>query len=122
MLYYFKVMLKDARTLCEFYFIPVHSFVELATILLKMEGVEYVLSEKLNQDPLEEHFGKHRSKLGGSDNPTLQQYMQSEKKIIVGKSHVLTTLRGNTRGKLRSISDVNVEDEEPLPKRHKLKK
>ena len=27
-------------------------------------------SDKLNQDPLEEHFGKERMRGGGSDNPT----------------------------------------------------
>lgn len=98
-----------------------HSFIELVPLLLKMNGVDYFLSEKLNQDPVEEHFGKHRSKLGGSDNPTLQQYMQSEKKIIVGKSSILTSLTGNTRGKLRE-EKVNVVDEAPLRKRRKLEK
>lgn len=99
-----------------------HSFVELVPTLLKIDGVDYILSEKLNQDPLEEHFGKHRSRLGGSDNPTIQQYMQSEKKIVIAKSTMLTSLRGNTRGKLREPANLEVDDETPLQKRQKMSK
>ncbi|KAJ8048996.1 hypothetical protein HOLleu_01530 [Holothuria leucospilota] len=39
---------------------PVHSFVERTQELLKMDGVEYVLSDKYNQHPIEEFFGKQR--------------------------------------------------------------
>ena len=38
------------------------SFIELTKLLLELDGVEYFLSEKLNQDPLEECFGHQRMK------------------------------------------------------------
>jgi hypothetical protein len=47
--------------------------VELAKLLLR-SGVKYFLSEKLNQDSLEEHFNKQRAAGGGCDNPTVEQF------------------------------------------------
>ncbi|KAJ8018355.1 hypothetical protein HOLleu_43698 [Holothuria leucospilota] len=34
-----------------------------------MEGVSYILSDKLNQDPIEEFFGKQRAAGGDRDHP-----------------------------------------------------
>ncbi|PIK36055.1 hypothetical protein BSL78_27120 [Apostichopus japonicus] len=45
-------------------YITVHSFTEIARKLLRLEGVRYVLSDKLNQDPIEEFFGKQRGQGG----------------------------------------------------------
>ena len=51
-----------------------HLFVELVKKLLTLDGVNYFLSDKLNQDPLEEHFGRQHICGGASDNATLEQY------------------------------------------------
>ena len=48
-------------------------------------GVKYVLTDRFNQDPLEEHFAKQRSMFGGFDNPTFLQYGETEKKIQITK-------------------------------------
>ena len=61
-------------------------------------SIHYVLSEKFNQDPLEEHFGKQCMRGGGVENPSLEQYTYNEHKIIVSKSDVVTSMRGNTQG------------------------
>ena len=99
--------------------ILVRSFIDLAKVLLELEDVEYFLSDKLNQDPLEEHFGKQRMRGGGSDSPTLEQYGQNERKIIVAKSDMLTVMRGNTRGKQRDEHKIDIHDTRELPKRKK---
>ena len=39
-------------------FIPVHSFVELAKFLFTLKEGLFILSERLNQDPLESFFGQ----------------------------------------------------------------
>ena len=39
-------------------YFSVHPFHDLAKQLLYENGVDYVLSDNFNQDPLEEHFGK----------------------------------------------------------------
>ncbi|XP_066916112.1 uncharacterized protein [Clytia hemisphaerica] len=58
--------------------ITVHSTIRLIPILLKEPGIEFVLTDRFNQDPIEEHFGKQRARLGGCDNPSLGQYGSSE--------------------------------------------
>ena len=74
----------------KFFFISiiVHSFVDLAKELLQLDGVEYFLSEKLNQDPLEEHFAKQRGCGGRNDNPTVYQFAYNENVIAVAGDHV----------------------------------
>lgn len=86
-----------------------------------MEGVSYFLSDKLNQDPVEEHFSRHRTRGGGVDNPTLEQYMLMERKLVVAKSDLVVSLRGNTRGRLKNKAVVDVTDERTLPKKKKKK-
>ena len=98
-----------------------HSFVELTKQLLD-EGFEFVLSDRFNQDPLEEHFGKQRMRGGGLDNPMQIGYGQNENKIILSSSANLTVMRGNTRGRKRDDQHINIHDERQLPKRKKKKK
>ena len=43
-------------------------------------GVDFFLSDKLYQDPIEEHFGRIWGAGGASDNPTLEQYRYRNKK------------------------------------------
>ncbi len=50
-----------------------HAFVE-ATQYLLQNGVHYVLSQDYCQDPLEEHFGRHRGLAGRAENPTMIQF------------------------------------------------
>jgi len=99
-------------------FYLVRSFVELVPALLQLDGVEYFLSDKLNQDPVEEHFSKQRSRCGGVDNPNLEQYMYTERKLVVAKSDLVMSLRGNTRGRVRD-RQIDLDDNRTLPKKKK---
>ena len=65
--------------------------------LLEIDGVMYILSDKFNQDPLEEHCGRQRKKGGGIDYPTVENYGHNEKKTILAKSEMLTVMQGNIR-------------------------
>jgi len=96
----------------------VRSFVELVPQLLSLEGVDYILSDKFNQDPLEEHFGKQRSR--GIENPSLEQYMYNERKILVSKSDMI--IKGNTRGRKNRTVEIDITDDREMPKRSKKKK
>ena len=53
--------------------ITVYSMIEATKFLLK-SGVRMVLTNKFCQDPLEEHFGRHRCLGVRADNPTLWMY------------------------------------------------
>ena len=70
-------------------FFLVRSFVEFVPIVLKKYGVDFFLSDKLNQDPIEEHFGCIRGAGESSDNPNLEQYGYRNRKIIVKKSGLI---------------------------------
>ena len=51
-----------------------------------MDGVDIFLSDKLNKNLLEEHFGMVRSGGGASDNPTQERFGQMNRKIVLVKS------------------------------------
>ena len=58
----------------------IKSFPEAARYLLD-NGVKYVLSNKFCQDPLEEHFGRHRSLSRRNENPNLYPFGYQENTI-----------------------------------------
>ncbi|XP_047144721.2 uncharacterized protein LOC124818209 [Hydra vulgaris] len=104
--------------------ITVHSFVELVPYLLSRvnDGQElYFLSDKLNQDSVEEHFGRIRSRGGANENPTAYEYGLLNRKVIVVKSDLLKVIRGNTRGCIREELVFDVNDNRELHKRSKRK-
>ena len=84
-----------------------------------MDGVDIFLSDKLNQDPLEEHFGMVRSRGGASNNPTQERFGQMNRKIVLVKSDMIQVTCGNTRGRVRENVAIDVHDERQLPKRPK---
>ena len=84
-----------------------------------MDGVGIFLSGKLNQDPLEEHFGMVRSGGGASDNPTQERFGQMNRNIVLVKSDMIEVTRGNTRGRVRENVAIDVHDKRQLPKRPK---
>ena len=53
--------------------IAVHSVIEGVNFLLK-EDIEYVLTERFCQDPLEEYLGNQRNIGNRSDNPDLYEF------------------------------------------------
>ena len=77
----------------------------------------FILSEKLSEDPLEEHFTEHRRRGGCSDNPTLNQFEDQALYLNVMKSGLIDNLRGNTSGTgLRNV-EIDIRDTRKLPTR-----
>ena len=97
------------------FFSAVHSFVEMVPCLLSVPEVEYILSERLCQDPLESFFGKQRAAGGRCDNPTVEQFCKNTVSLRLQGSAALEPLRGNC-GK-RLVQNSNVDLNVPLPKR-----
>ncbi len=96
--------------------ITVNSFVELGKSLLQLEGVEYLLSEKFSQDPLEQYFSKQRGAGGASDNPSVEQFGHNMLALHVAQGCVKASRRGNCRLQDRD-DDYNILDSTPLPRR-----
>ena len=94
--------------------ITTYSVIE-ATKFLLQEGMEYVLTERFCQDPIEEYFGSQRKIGRRSDNPDIKMFGYNDNTIRIQRS--VSCQSGNTRGrKDRKKAWVEVTDE-PLPKR-----
>ena len=100
----------------------VHSFVELTRYLLGLPGVNYFLSEKLCQDPLESFFGKQRMRGGYCDNPTVQAFLKGTVSLRVQGSMALQPLRGNSRREKENTEPLIYDDALPLSKRPRSQK
>lgn len=95
----------------------VKAFVE-ATKYLLTHGVEFVLSNKFCQDPLEQHFGRHRCLGRTNDNPTVHQFGYHETLLRQGRSLSLMLQPG---GNVRNGEKVPVVvTDSPLKKKRKL--
>ena len=77
--------------------ITAKSTVALARYLIG-SGMKFVLTEKFNQDVVEEYFGRQRSLGRRSDNPDIYQFGYQDQTIRIARSVVPMTT-GNTRGK-----------------------
>ena len=102
--------------------IIVLSFLELIPLLLAVPNVEYVLSERFCQDPLESFFGKQRYHGGWNDNPSVKQFIENSASIHVQGSAALAPLRGNIYKSGRLSTPNDIVDSAPLPKRRRISK
>ena len=73
------------------------SFVSLGREFLTDGNSLYLLSAKLNQDPLEEYFSKQRALSGVMENPDVRSFAYNHLKlVVVGSSAVRASVRGNS--------------------------
>ena len=80
---------------CEGLQITVHSTIEAVKFLLEA-GMSFVLTERFNQDIVEEYFGRHRGMIRRNDNPDLYQFGYNANTIRMQRS--VAPVIGNTRG------------------------
>jgi hypothetical protein len=59
-------------------------------------GSPFVLTNHLNQDPLEQLFGHTRHKGGSNDNPTVEEACHAINTIRTVNTQAVATTRGNT--------------------------
>ncbi|XP_077870235.1 uncharacterized protein LOC144363527 [Saccoglossus kowalevskii] len=93
-----------SRETLEGYRITVNCFVDLVPVLLQLDGVDFLLSEKFCQDPIEEYFSKHRACVGGNDNPTVAEFANSALSLYVAG---LAAVRASTRGNCTNTNQEN---------------
>ena len=98
--------------------ITTHSVIRVVKFLL-LEGMPFVLTERLNQDCLEEYFGKHRALGRRNDNPDLRQFGYQSNTIRIQRS--VAPVTGNTKGAHKQKIHVSWSevDNDPVPKRKK---
>lgn len=76
--------------------ITVYSIIE-ATKFLLAEGMEYVLTERFCQDPVEEYFGNQRKLGRRCDNPDVRSFGYHDNTIRIQRT--ISCQSGNTRGR-----------------------
>ena len=89
---------------------------ELTKQLLE-EGVQYILSERFSQDPLEEYFSKQRARGGPNENPTLEMFNRNFLGLNIAGDQLIRVMNGNTRGKDQETVQLDVRDTSRLPTR-----
>lgn len=95
-----------------------NAVVGLVKHCLSIQGVVCVLTEHLNQDPLEAFFGRHRMSCGYNDNPNVSTFLHNTVSLRVQGSAALQPFRGNCRrGKKKCAITV---DNTPLEKRKRV--
>ena len=76
--------------------ITVNAVIEICKFLLQ-EGMEYVLTERLCQDPVEEYFGRQRKLGRRNDNPDIRTFGYSDNTNRVQRK--ISCNSGNTGGR-----------------------
>ena len=100
--------------------ITVHSTVEVVKFLIS-QGVDSVLTERFQQDPLEEYFGNQWQRGRRSDNPYASQFAYNDRALDV-QHNVMPIKAGNTGKRSAEKSKWNEVIEEPLDKAKRPKK
>lgn len=94
----------------------VHSFVGLVKYLFTIPGVDFFLSNRLCQDPLENFFGQQRQRGRVHDNPNVPEFFKNTQALRVVNGFCRDVVKGNCRGdKSRKRSSEDID--KPLPKR-----
>ena len=80
--------------------------------------MEYFLTERLNQDPLERFFGLQRQMGGGSTAPNVERFMTNTQSLRVHQQVAAAPKKGNVE--VRNVIDTqDPHFSVPLPKRKK---
>ena len=87
----------------------------MSTYLFQQTTVRAILSDKINQDPLEKFFGVQRQRGKSNEHPNMLQFCHNTQALRVVNSVSLHVTRGNTRGN-KSTNEDEISDE-PLAKR-----
>lgn len=98
--------------------LTVSSAIEATKFLLE-EGMEFVLTERFCQDPLEEYFGKQRQLGRRSDNPDIHKFGYNSNTIRIQRS--ISCQSGNTRGRKEKERAWEQVTDAKLPCRKKSK-
>ena len=92
--------------------ITVRSVVECVRYCLS-EGMSFVLTNRFNQDPIEQHFGLQRFGGGCNNNPTLDKFNNTMVRLRTAGSQAIAPFSGNTK----RVLEFAPVDNTVLPKR-----
>ena len=86
-----------------------HSLSEMIQFLLSNDKVKFVLTERFNQDPFEIFFAQQRARGKHNDNPSVSQFIEDTRALIVQKS--LAMGRSSTIRKRKRLTNLTYYDQ-----------
>ncbi len=103
--------LKCLKGLC----LTINSVLSLWSVLKEEESLDFLLTRRLNQDPLENFFGTIRQQGGNSDTPTPLQFTRAFKKLFFDHFQILPS--GNCSEDFDSmLTGMNNQKDDNIPK------
>ena len=102
-----------SRQTYEGFKITVNAVIEIRKFLLP-EGMEYVLTERFSQDPVEEYFGSQRKLGRRNDNPDICTFGYNDNTIRVQRT-ISCNSGNNTRGRQDKCRAWEQVTDDPLP-------
>ena len=84
--------------------------------LLSQKPGLFLLSERLNQDPLESFFGQQRARGGRSDNPNVKTFLHNAQAIRIQRTMAIGH-GGNVRKRKEQWKTDTADLSRPLKKR-----
>ena len=91
----------------------------MVRFLLSFDDVQFVLSERFNQDPVEIFFGQQRSRGQRNDNPSVAQFLYNTQALVVQKS---LAIGGSSNISRKRDNPLELSPlSRPLPKRKRRK-
>lgn len=98
------------------FIINAHNLKEMYSLYVETGILEELPTRILNQDPLENFFGRIRSCLGSNDNPTTEQFCGTYRKVIVNKELTCSSLANcHDRLNILKISSKSQVKKSTLP-------
>ena len=91
-------------------------------MLISLPGVQFLLSERFSQDPLESFFGKQRARGRYNDNPTVEQYLTNCNILRLLNNYGLDPIRSNVRGRRKFREEFQVETAQKIPRRQRQRR
>jgi hypothetical protein len=98
--------------------ISIYSLIELVKFLLNAD-VDFVLTNRFCQDPVEQYFGKQREIGRRSDIPIIKTFGYNDNSIRMLRSNV--QIQGNTKGTSTTEKQWRSIDNQKFPRRKKTK-
>ena len=82
-------------------------------------GIEFFLTERLTQDPLESYFGLQRQMGGGSRAPNVNRFLTNTQSLRMHQQVAVPPRKGNVQAKTGCLDTRDPSASISLPKRKK---
>lgn len=87
-----SILKSRRKTAFQGFIINAHNLKQIYSDFVETGKLDFLPTRSLNQDPLENLFGRIRSCLGSNDNPTTEQFCATYRKVLINTELTCSTL------------------------------